>query len=80
MIRILVDILSILINLIIFVGICIGGYLGYELLPDSFVIDGTRIALGEVSKTVIGVVGTTLAASIVLGPLLILLDIRDALR
>ena len=79
MIQWLVDFLSGMIQLLIWVTIGIGCLVAMEAMPDAWLLEfGLTPTKGK--KFVVGGVATFLTLVLVLGPHLILLDMRNAVR
>ncbi|HEY4302846.1 MAG TPA: hypothetical protein VGM82_00155 [Gemmatimonadaceae bacterium] len=80
MIKALVDLLSALVQLALVALLLLGGLGGYLLLPHELSLGVDTVTLNDTARTVIGVALAGFLGTIFIGPALILLDIRNAMR
>ena len=79
MVRIIVSILSVIVQLLIIVIIGVGALLGFAMLPDVLPFGERSLSLPGFMKILIGSGISILATAIFLGPALVLLDMRKTL-
>ncbi len=80
MIEEMVDIFSGIVQLLIVAVVAAGAYIGYAEIPDAFHIGKKLIEPAPFVKALIGGGVSFLLAAIFLGPALVLLDMRNAIR
>ncbi len=79
MIRVIVSILSFIVQILIIVIIGVGAHLGYAMIPDVLPFGESLLSLPGFIKILIGSGISILVTAIFLGPALVLLDMRETL-
>ena len=76
----MIDLFNTIVHILIVAVVALGACIGYGAIPDAFYLENELIEPHPFVKVLIGGGASFLLATIFLGPVLVLLDMRDAIR